>query len=47
MHEAQERKWRIATLNLLSRINTPVTFHATPDVTGLTVADTASIPSAR
>jgi len=47
MHEAHERKWRIATLNLLSRINTPVTFHATPDVTGLTVADTASIPPAR
>lgn len=47
MHEARERKWRVATLNLLSRINTPVTFHATPDVTGLTLADTASTTPAR
>jgi hypothetical protein len=42
MREARERKWRVATLNLLARINTPVTFHAPPDVTGLTLADTAS-----
>lgn len=42
MHEAHERKWRVATLNLLARINTPVTFHAPPDLTGLTLADTAT-----
>lgn len=47
MHEAQARKWRVATLNLLSHMNTPVTFHATPDVTGLTLADTASNTPAR
>jgi hypothetical protein len=42
MHEAKARKWRVATLNLLSRINTPATFHETPDVNGLTLADTTS-----
>lgn len=47
MHEARERKWRVATLNLIARVNTPVTFHETPDVTGLNLADTASIPPAR
>ncbi len=46
MHEARTRAWRVATLNLLSRINTPVTFHETPDITGLTLAVTeASTPS--
>lgn len=46
MHEAKARKWRVATLNLLSRINTPVTFHETPDVSGLTLAEstTATTP---
>ncbi len=47
MHEARARQWRVATLNLLSRINTPATFHAPPDVTGLTLADTASTTPAR
>ncbi len=47
MHEAQARKWRIATVNLIASINTPVTFHETPDVTGLNLADTASTPPAR
>jgi cell division septal protein FtsQ len=47
MHEARERKWRVATLNLISRNNTPATFHETPDVTGLTLADVASSPPAR
>lgn len=42
MHEAHQRKWQVATLNLLSRINTPATFHATPDVRGLAPADIAS-----
>jgi len=42
MHEAKSRNWRLATLNLLSRVNTPVTFHEPPDVTGLSLADTAS-----
>lgn len=47
MHEARSRHWRVATLNLLSRINTPVTFHEPPDVKGLSLADTASNPPAR
>lgn len=47
MHEARARKWRVATLNLIARVNTPVTFHETPDVTGLNLADTASLPPAR
>lgn len=47
MHEARERKWRIATLNLISTINTPVTFYETPDIAGLNLADSASTPPAR
>ena len=46
-HEARTRKWRIATLNLLASSNTPVTFHETPDITGLNLADTASTQPAR
>lgn len=44
MHEAQARHWHVATLNLLSRVNTPATFHDTPDITGLTLAETPSAP---
>jgi len=40
------RKWRVATLNLIASINTPVTFHETPDIAGLNLADTASTPPA-
>lgn len=40
MHEARQRKWRVATLNLLARVNTPATFHDTPDIAGLTLAET-------
>jgi hypothetical protein len=47
IYEAKARKWRVATLNLLSSINTPVTFHEPPDVTGLTLAENASSPTAR
>jgi len=47
MHEAHERKWRVATLNLISRINAPATFHTAPDVTGLSLADTASTTPTR
>ncbi|WP_395735847.1 cell division protein FtsQ/DivIB [Prosthecobacter sp.] len=47
MHEARARKWRLATLNLIASTNTPATFHETPDVTGLNLADTASTPPAR
>lgn len=47
MQEARARAWRVATLNLLSRINTPVTFHDTPDVSGLALAVTESSPTAR
>jgi hypothetical protein len=42
MHEARSRKWRLATLNLIAHVNTPITFHETPDVTGLNLADTAA-----
>ena len=42
MHEASTRKWHVATLNLLSRVNVPATFHETPDITGLTLAETPS-----
>lgn len=45
IHEAGARKWRVATLNLLSRVNTPVTFHETPDVAGLIVAGTTATPA--
>lgn len=44
MHEAKQRKWHVATLNLLSRVNIPATFHDTPDITGLTLAETPSTP---
>jgi hypothetical protein len=48
IHEARARKWRVATLNLLARVNTPATFHEPPDVTGLNLADTAATtPTAR
>lgn len=47
MHEARTRKWRLATLNLIATTNTPATFHETPDVAGLNLADTASTPPAR
>ena len=47
MQEARTRKWRVATLNLIASSNTPVTFHETPDITGLNLADTASTPPAR
>lgn len=42
MHEAKTRQWNVATLNLLSRVNTPATFHAAPDIAGLTLAETPS-----
>lgn len=44
MHEAKERHWHVATLNLLSRVNVPVTFHDTPNIAGLTLAETTSSP---
>ncbi|MBB5034778.1 cell division protein FtsQ/DivIB [Prosthecobacter vanneervenii] len=47
MHEARARKWRIATLNLIATINTPVTFHEKPDIAGLNLADSAPTPPAR
>lgn len=47
MYEARERKWQVATLNLISRLNTPATFHQTPDIAGLTVADIAPPPPER
>lgn len=47
MHEARARKWRISTLNLIATINTPVTFHETPDIAGLNLADSAPTPPAR
>ncbi|WP_395743378.1 cell division protein FtsQ/DivIB [Prosthecobacter sp.] len=47
MHEARARQWRIATLNLIASVNTPVTFHETPDIAGLNLAETAPTPPAR
>jgi hypothetical protein len=48
IREARQRNWRVATLNLLARVNTPATFHEPPDVTGLNLADTAATtPPAR
>lgn len=41
-HEAQQRQWRVATLNLLARVNVPATFHEPPDIAGLTLAETPS-----
>ncbi len=35
MAEAKTRKWRVATLDLMPQVNTPVTFHETPDISGL------------
>ncbi len=43
MHEAKKRQWHVATLNLLARVNTPATFHDTPDIAGLTLAETQSV----
>jgi len=42
MREARQRKWRVATLNLLPRVNTPATFHEPPDVTGLALVENAT-----
>ncbi len=47
MHEARARQWRVATLNLLARINIPATFHEPPDVAGLSLADTAATTRTR
>lgn len=42
MQEAKARDWHVATLNLLSRVNVPVTFHDTPNTAGLNLAETTS-----
>lgn len=47
MHEAEVRQWRVATLNLIPQVNTPVTFHGTPDINGLAAADTPSTTNVR
>lgn len=47
MHEARARKWRVATLNLLPRVNTPATFHEPPDVTGLALVENTPATPAR
>lgn len=47
MHEARARKWRVATLNLLPRVNTPATFHEPPDVTGLALVENTTATPAR
>ncbi|MBL9133015.1 MAG: hypothetical protein JNG86_17530, partial [Verrucomicrobiaceae bacterium] len=39
MAQARPRKWQIATLNFITTGNTPATFHGTPDISGLTLAD--------
>lgn len=45
-HDARQRRWQIATLNLLVRHNVPVTFRTPPDLKGLqdTVASTSNRP---
>lgn len=44
MAEAKARKWRVATLDLMPRVNMPVTFHETPDISGL-LGTTLSAPA--
>ncbi len=39
MAQARPRNWQIATLNFIANDNTPATFHVTPDIAGLTLAD--------
>lgn len=39
MAQARPRQWKIATLNFIAADNTPATFHGTPDIAGLTLAD--------
>lgn len=39
MAQARPRNWQIATLNFIANDNTPATFHGTPDIAGLTLAD--------
>ncbi|MBE7494460.1 MAG: FtsQ-type POTRA domain-containing protein [Verrucomicrobiaceae bacterium] len=45
MAEARTRQWRLATVNFIARDNTPATFHGTPDVSGLTLAERQSLPT--
>lgn len=45
MQEARQRQWHVATLNLLSRVNIPATFHDQPDIAGLTLAGTSPTPA--
>ncbi len=42
MTEARKRQWRIKTVNFIAADNTPATFHGTPDVSGLTLAENAT-----
>jgi hypothetical protein len=39
MKEVRARQWKIATLNFIPEGNTPATFHGTPDIGGLTLAE--------
>lgn len=39
MKEVRARQWKIATLHFIPEGNTPATFHGTPDVRGLTLAE--------
>lgn len=48
MKEVRARQWKIATLTFIPEGNTPATFHGTPDVSGLTLAEnrpTAPMPA--
>lgn len=39
MQEVRAREWKIATLNFIPEANTPATFHTTPDIHGLSLAE--------
>lgn len=47
MKEARARQWKLATLNFIPEGNTPATFHGSPDISGLSLAENrqASAPT--
>lgn len=45
LHTSRGHGWKIATLNLIPAGNTPVTFHGTPELGGLTLPESGNAPS--
>ncbi|MBK8094321.1 MAG: FtsQ-type POTRA domain-containing protein [Verrucomicrobiaceae bacterium] len=45
LHSTRTRQWKLATLNLIPAGNTPVTFHGTPDLAGITLTEHTVTPS--